>query len=474
MRLFFLILGPVLFIIILFLPLPNLTFPAHIVLGTALWMAIWWISEAIPIPATSLLPLLVFPLFGLMTAQGAASPYANKSIFLFLGGFFIARAMECHGLHKRIALNITLFMGRKGDRNLILGFMVATAFLSLWISNTATTMMMFPIALALTRFYQKEKFSCALLLGIAYAASIGGIGTLVGTPPNIVFAGFAKEFLRREVTFARWFIFAMPVVILFLPLAWFIIIKFFKVRGKGKTSIDTLKNELQQLGKPSREEVITLGVFILTAILWIFRKSINIGFFTIPGWSNLLGIDKFVDDSTIAILGALILFILPPLREGKCILNWKEAVQIPWGVILLFGGGFSLARAFKVSGLSEWVGNNLLFFKQLPLPLLVISVALLVTFLTELTSNTATTTLLLPIMASLANSLEVNPLYLILPTVISASCAFMLPVATPPNAIIFGSEKIKIKEMVKVGVILNLIGVIIVSMVTLTIGKYIW
>lgn len=473
MKLISIVGGPFLFLLILALHFFGLTYPERIVLGLALWMAVWWMSEATPIAVTALLPLIIFPFFGVMSAQDAAFPYANKNIFLFLGGFFIARAMECYGLHKRIALHITLFMGRKGDHTLILGFMMATAFISMWISNTASTIMMFPMVLALTNIREDKNFSRALLLSIAYAASIGGIGTLVGTPPNIIFAGFVREFLGKEVTFFRWSIFAMPVVFLFLPLAWFVLIKFFKI-GRTKTPLTSLEEELKKLGEPKREEKIILAVFIFTVLLWIFRKSINLGGVTIPGWSNLLGIDKFVDDSTVAILGALILFILPSTKKGLRLLNWEDAVQIPWRVILLFGGGFSLAQAFKVSGLSQWIGQNLMFLKGLPPVFLILCVATLVTFLTEFTSNTATTAILLPISASLAQALAVNPLYLILPTVVSASCAFMLPVATPPNAIIFGSEQLRIKEMVKVGIILNFIGIGIVTLMTLSLGKFIW
>ena len=470
---FGLILGFLLFFIVLFLPLSGLNPVGKKVLATAILMAVWWITEAIPIPATSLLPLVLFPLLGVLKAKEVALPYANEKIFLFLGGFFIAKAMEKHELHRRIALRITLYLGTEPKR-LILGFMVATAFLSMWISNTATTMMMLPIAIAVMQNFKGKgsvSFGKALSLAIAYSASIGGIATLVGTPPNIVLAGQAKELFPggSEITFARWFLVGFPVLLLFLPLTWLLLTRFLiKVKsGSEGASREVLQKDLEQMGSMKRGEEITLFVFVLVALLWIFRSKLSFGFFEIPGWSDLLGLHRYVADSTVAVLGALSLFLIPlSLRNWEFVLDWKTAVNIPWGIVLLFGGGFALAHGFKVSGLSRWIGTQLVILKGLPVPILIIGTSLVMTFLTELTSNTATTTLMLPILASIAASIGVNPYLLMIPATISASCAFMLPVATPPNAIVFGSGYLRIPDMAKVGIWMNLVGLLIVFLVT--------
>lgn len=468
-----LILGIIVFVFILVVPISGLSPSGKKVFAVALLMATWWITEAIPIPATSLLPLLFFPILGVLSAQETAKPYADQNIFLFLGGFFIAKAMEKHNLHKRIALNITLFLGTE-PKKLILGFMVATAFLSMWISNTATTMMMLPIALAVIAHWKKEgrvRFGVALSLAIAYSASIGGIATLVGTPPNIVLAGQAKQLFPGgvEISFARWLMVGLPVTVLFLPIAWFLLTSFLiKVpKGEGGTSRDILRKELTEMGSMSKGEKVTLIVFVVVAILWIFRSRLSLGIFEIPGWSNLLGLSKYVKDSTVAIVGAMALFLIPlSWRDWEFVLDWKTAVEIPWGIVLLFGGGFALAHGFKVSGLSHWIGMQLGAMKGLPAPVLIIGTSILMTFLTELTSNTATTTLMLPILASMANFMKVNPYLLMIPATLSASCAFMLPVATPPNAIVFGSGYLRIPDMAKAGIWMNLVGVVVVFIIT--------
>jgi len=468
-----LFLGIIAFIFILSIPISGLSPSGKKVFAVASLMAIWWITEAIPIPATALLPILFFPMLGVLSAKESAAPYADQNIFLFLGGFFIAKAMEKHYLHKRIALNITLLLGTE-PKKLILGFMAATAFLSMWISNTATTMMMLPIALAVITHWKKEerpKFGAALSLAIAYSASIGGIATLVGTPPNIVLAGQAKQLFPEgvEVTFARWLTVGLPLTLVFLPIAWFLLTRFIiKVsRGGGTASRDILKEELTEMGRMSRGEKITLSVFIAVAILWIFRSKLDLGIFAIPGWANLLGLSKYVKDSTVAIMGAMALFLIPlNFREWEFALDWKTAVDIPWGIVLLFGGGFALAHGFKVSGLSRWIGLQLGALRGLPVPILIIGTSTLMTFLTELTSNTATTTLMLPILASMATFMQINPYLLMIPATLSASCAFMLPVATPPNAIVFGSGYLRIPDMAKAGIWMNIVGVIIVFFVT--------
>ncbi|RKY95394.1 MAG: SLC13/DASS family transporter [Candidatus Hydrothermota bacterium] len=467
-----LFLGPLGFAILLLLPIPDITPPAKKVLASAWLMAVWWITEALPIPATSLLPFFLFPVLGIMNAKKVAVPYSNSNIFLFLGGFFIARAMEKHNLHRRIALRIALIIGTS-RRKLILGFMAATAFLSMWISNTATTMMMFPIALAVISQLNVEgdRFKTAMMLSIAYAASLGGIATLVGTPPNIVFAGQMKTLFpdAPEITFTRWILVGLPLTLVFLPLAWLYLTRVaFKVSkapiARGK---DYLRELLAEMGPMRRGERITFTVFLLVAFLWIFRKNLTIGGFTLPGWSNLLGISKYVNDSTVAIFGALLLFVIPTdWSKYEFALDWDTALRIPWGIILLFGGGFALASAFKVSGLSEWIGYKLAVLKGAPHPVLVIATATLLTFLTELTSNTATATLMMPILAAVARGLGVHPLLLMIPATFSVSCAFMLPVATPPNAIIYGSGYVKISDMARTGLIMNFTGIILITLLT--------
>ncbi len=465
--------GLIAFFVLLFIPFSGLAFSGRVVLATAVLMAIWWMSEAVPIPATALLPLVIFPAFGVLTSKQASVPYGDHNVFLFLGGFFIARAMERHNLHRRIALNILLAVGT-AQRRIVLGFILATAFLSMWISNTASTMIMLPIALAVVDKLGEKgtSFAKSLFLGIAYGASVGGIATLVGTPPNIVLAGQMRNIFPNAptLTFASWLPIGLPVTILMIPIVlWVLTSVIFKLGGKKHLDKEFLRSERASLGPMSREEKIVLFVFALVVVGWIFRKGLNLGFVSIPGWSGLLGISKYVHDSTVAMFGAMLLFIIPA-RDGGRVLEWRTAVQIPWGIVLLFGGGFSLASAFGASGLSQWIGNGLAGLGNLSIPVLIIAISTTMTFLTEFTSNTATATLMLPILASAAVGMGTDPRLLMIPATLSDSCAFMLPVATPPNAIVFGSGQLKIKEMMKAGIILNILGVIVVLAVMYFIG----
>jgi len=449
--------------------------------AVALLMAIWWISEAIPLAATALVPVALFPLLGILPGKKTAALYFNDVIFLFIGGFIVALAMQKWNLHKRIALKLILFIGLS-PRRIVLGFMVATAFLSMWISNTATTMMMVPIAAAIIlkledNLSSKEvrNFSLALLLGIAYSASIGGLATLIGTPPNLSFARiYSINFPNApEVTFAAWFFFALPLSLLFFAVVWTFLVSLFCRSG---TSLEVDKNilheEYKKLGPAGFEEKVIFTVFLTMAFLWLTRKGINLGEFSLPGWSLFVPEPKFIDDGTVAIFMALLLFIIPSRKEeGGGIMDWGAARDLPWGIVLLFGGGFALAGGFKESGLSLWLGNALAGLEALNPIILVMIICLAVTFLTELTSNTATTEMILPILAGVAVAIEINPLLLMIPATLSASCAFMLPVATPPNAIVFGTGRIKIYEMARVGLILNLIGVILITIAIFTTGK---
>jgi solute carrier family 13 (sodium-dependent dicarboxylate transporter), member 2/3/5 len=476
--------GILLFVLILILPLGNgLDLPARHAAACAVLMAVWWITEAIPISATSLLPLALYPLLKIMSAKDVALNYADRNIFLFMGGFFIAMAMQRHNLHKRIALTIIYLLGTS-SRKIILGFMVATAFLSMWISNTATAMMMLPIGMAViehvrisvkTKLPDRElkkgefRFGLALMLGIAYSASIGGIGTLVGTPPNIIFAGMAHSLFPQlpEIGFLQWMKIGLPIVIVFLPLSWAYIVYLANPPELNKIpgSKMIIKEELKLLGKMKKGELLTLVIFCLTALGWIFRQDIQIGQVRIPGWASLLGIEKYVHDSTIAMIGALLLFVIPTdIKKNEFVLNWQWAVRIPWGILLLFGGGFALASSFQATGLNKWIGDIFNHINYVSVFALILSVCLFFTFLTEITSNTATITMMLPVLAVLAVSMKLHPFILMVPATISTSFAFMMPVATPPNAIIFGSEYVKIHQMARTGFVLNLLGVVVITL----------
>ena len=453
-------------------------------LAVALLMAWLWITEALPIPVTSLIPVVAFPALKIMEGKQVVQSYSDSNIFLFMGGFFLAMAMQKWGLHRRVALYIIRFIGL-GPKKIILGFMIATAFLSMWISNTAATMMMYPIGLAVILqmstlknedspgiLDEKAKtFQTALMLGIAYAASIGGIGTIIGTPPNIVFAAAVKSIFPEapEIGFMRWMMVGVPLVIVFVPVTWFFLTRIalpIRIRSLPGSSA-VISEELEKIGPMKKGERLVLIIFILTALLWIFRKNINLGTFIIPGWSNALGIAKYVNDATVAIFSALLLFSIPVnLKEKNFLLDWEWAIKIPWGILLLFGGGIALASGFKATGLAAWIGSNLSLFSSVPLIVMIMITSFMLTFLTEVSSNTATSTIFMPILAATALAMGVHPFLLMVPATISASCAFMLPVATPPNAIIFGSGCVSIPQMAKVGVGLNFIGIIIVTAIT--------
>lgn len=444
-----------------------------VVAGLTAWMAVWWMTEAVPIPATSVLPMAVLPLLAGKTFQldAITVSYANWRVYLFFGGFLIAIAMERTGLHRRIALHLVRVVGTS-PRRLVLGFMVATAFLSMWISNTATALMMLPIAIAvIDELGRRRAFGVALMLGIAYGASIGGVGTLIGTPPNISFRGqFATLFPGApEITFARWMGLGLPIVLVFLPIAWWILVR--RVRdGSDDAGAGVLGQHLASLGPMSSAERRVLVVFVATALLWVFRKPIELGFVSLPGWVLLFeeAARPAINDGVVAMTMGLSLFIVPRGRRGDgAILDWDVVHRkMPWGILLLFGGGFALAAAIRESGLSQEVGRQFGFLLGQHEFVLMAGCAGVVTFLTEVTSNTATAEILLPLVAGIATeSANVHPLIMMLPVTIAASCAFMLPVATPPNAVVFGSGKVEMRDMVRFGIVLNLIGILIVASV---------
>lgn len=457
-----LVFGVVSALVVLLLPAPEGMRPeALYVAAVAVLMAIWWITEALPLAATALIPVLVFPILGVMSTYAVTSSYANDLIFLFMGGFFIAATIQKWNLHKRIALHIIRLVGNSPGR-ITLGFMLATAFLSMWVSNTATAMMMLPIGMAVIsqamsapgsaqQSEDLKPFATGLMLAIAYSASIGGVATLIGTPPNAILAAVIEKQFEIRIQFATWFVFAFPLVVLFLLIGWWYITRIaFSVKMNvipgGRQLIE---NELKKLGTLSLDEKKVLLVFVLVASAWMLN--------------GLFATSLDIKDSSIAIAGALLLFIIPS-ASGSRLLDWQTAQNIPWDILILFGGGFALAGGFIESGLSDWLANQLSVLKGLPVAIVILASVLLVIFLTEITSNTATATLFLPVMAALSISLEVEPMLLMVGVAIAASFAFMLPVATPPNAIIFASRKVTVMEMAKAGFWMNIIGCFLITL----------
>jgi sodium-dependent dicarboxylate transporter 2/3/5 len=451
--------------------------------ATAVLMAVLWITEAIPLAATSLIPLIFFPITGILSADEIAASYINSIIFLFLGGFLIAIAMEEWALHKRIALKIISILGGS-PTSIVLGFIIAGAFLSMWISNTATALMLLPIGLAIIQKLENEfgekrihSFAVILFLSLAYSCSIGGIATLIGTPPNLVMVKMLNILFPEapEISFGNWMLLALPVSILMLCAVTVLLTKIlFKLDEDVKLDRNFIKNEYKQLGKFSFEEKAVSVVFFLTALLWIFRTNIDFGFIVVPGWSNLLPTSEFINDGTVAITMATILFLIPSKSKKRALLDHNSFNKVPWGIILLFGGGFALAKGFSSTGLSDFIGHQLSGLQTISPIFIILITAFTINFLTELTSNTAVTQMILPILASVSVGIGLNPLMLMLTATISASMAFMLPVATPPNTIIFASGRIRISEMAKTGVILNITGVIIVTLLVYFVGTMIF
>ena len=469
-----LILGPLLFFIVLAIPAPaNMSPAGWYVVAVASLMATWWITEAIPIAATALLPIALFPLLGVMSTTSTTSAYANHLIFLFLGGFLIAMAMQKWNLHRRIALHTIHRVGVSPSR-IILGFMIATAFLSMWISNTATAMMMLPIALAVAgrlsgintsdQHQDSSGFGVALMLGIAYAASIGGVATLIGTPPNAILAGIVERLYDQRISFAAWMSFGLPLSIVMLAFAWFYLTRIaYPVKHQTVTNIaEVIRQELTELGPMSRQERLVALIFCLVALTWIGRGLFDI---------TLL---EGVSDASIAMVGALLLFVIPAdISKREFLLDWSTAVKLPWDILILFGGGFALAQGFSDSGLTQWIVMQLSSLQGTHLIVLVLVITLVVIFLTEVTSNTATATLIIPVLGALAVAVNVEPMSLMVPAAIAASYAFMLPVATPPNAIVFSSRYITIPQMARAGFYMNLFASILITMFVMLLLPYI-
>ena len=469
-----LVVGPLLFALtLLFFHPKGLSKEANAVLATTLWIAVWWILEIVPIAVTAMLPILLFPITGAMKLSATTAAFGHKYVFLYIGGFTLAIAIEKWNLHKRIALSVIKIIGTSVS-HIILGFMLATAFLSMWISNTATTVMMLPIGMAIisqlkdnpnTIEDENKTFGKALMLAIAYSASIGGIATLIGTPPNLIFAGILEDQYHIEMTFSKWFIFGFPISIILLFICWkYLTTKAFKFNQKdfpgGKAEIKRL---LHNLGSISYEEKTVLIVFCITAFLWLTRSYLISPFF------------PAIDDTVIAMASATVLFLLPTKNKVESkIIDWESAVKLPWGILLLFGGGLALAEGFKTSGLAEWIGTQITQFDNLPLFVLLFILIFAINFLTEITSNLATTAMLLPVIVPVALALNVHPFTLMVGNTVATSCAFMLPVATPPNAIVFGSGYLKIPDMVRTGIWMNIISIILLNIITYYLLPILW
>jgi len=422
-----------------------------IITAVVAWLCMaWWIFEPIPIPVTSLLPIAVFPITGVLTAEQVGASVGSPLIILLMGGFLLSRGMESTGAHKRVALAVVNLVGGRRPHRLVLGFMLAGALLSMWISNTASALMLMPVALAvLASCSDRKQLAVPLLLGLAWSCSIGGLGTPIGTPPNLIFMQVYEESTGQVISFGQWMSWGVPVVALLLPLAWWWV-----TRNLARE----IAISLPAVGPWRSAERRVLVIFALTALAWVTRAE------PFGGWQQWFGLPN-ANDASVALLAVLALFIARD-NQGEPLIEWQQASQIPWGVLLLFGGGICLARAFVASGLSAQVGDALTLVSVLPVYFMMLLLALAVTFLTEATSNTATTALLMPVFAAVALAVELDPLWLMVPAAMSASCAFMLPVATAPNAVVFGSGELPIQRMVREGFVLNLIGALVITTIS--------
>ena len=453
--------GPALFVLVLFLDPFSLGPSANKVLAVAVWMITWWITEAIPMPAVALMPLVLFPLLGIAKISEAALPYANEVVFLFMGGFMIGLGIEKWNLHRRIALSIVRLTGTGGN-GIILGFILSTGFISMWLSNTATTMMMYPIAASVISvvFAQQRdslgarNFALCIMLAIAYASNFGGIGTIIGTPPNVAYVSFISKKFGYDIPFFSWMLVSLPVAILLLISLYFLLIRMFPNRlvANGEMS-DLIRDELKALGPITTPEKRVLTIFVLTAFLWIFRDLIN-------------KIEVFrLDDNMIAVFGALLMFIVPAGSEQEPtekILSWQDTSKMAWGILLLFGGGITLAAALEKAGLIGMLGNWLAGFSGSSMLLLILVIATLSIFISEVMSNVAQVIVFAPVVTGIAAAIGADPLALGIPMTLAASCASMMPMGTPPNAIVFSSGYIKLKDMIKAGLVMNLISIVLI------------
>ena len=470
--------GPLAFFILLFTINSSFISPnAGKVLALAAWIIIWWMTEAVPIAITALLPLILFPLLGVMKMSEAAAPYANPIIFLFMGGFMIALALEKHRLHERIALNLIKFTGTSGN-GIIVGFMLATAFISMWISNTATAMMMLPIAISVINLLKSDpsmpnehlpkgerNFAIGLMLMVAYASSIGGIGTIIGTPPNVVFAGLLDQFYHLKLDFGKWMLVGVPLMALILLATYIIITKILFVNGikNVKGSDELIRIKLLELGNISKEEKLVIVIFSVTCLMWVFQQAINL----------LLG-KEILNDTNVAMTGGVLMFATPvDWKQMKFLLRWSDTEKMAWGILILFGGGLCLALGLSNAGIIQAVGAKIA--EQSPsTQWLLFGLITASVFITELMSNVALVQIFLPVVFGIATNLGVNPILLGMPVTIGASMAFMFPVATPPNAIVFSSGHMKVKHMMKAGILLNIVSIILIYLASVTIMEWVY
>ncbi len=438
-------------------------------------MIIWWMTEAVPLPVTALVPLVLFPVLDVFSTGEAAAPYASPIVFLFMGGFLIALAMEKRNLHRRIALNIINITGTHAN-GIILGFMIATAFLSMWISNTATTVMMLPIALSVVDLLQDNqegkpskgyrRFALGLMLSIAYSANIGGTTTIIGTPPNVVFVGYMQEFYGRQIEFGRWLLVGVPVCFTLLTITYLMLTRvLFPHRLKKLAgSDDLIKNKLIELGPMSRAEKLVAVIFFLTAVSWIFQSGIN----------DLLGAD-YLDNTIVAMAGGILMFITPTsFSSNEYVLDWESTTRLPWGILLLFGGGLCLAKGMENTGIVQLVGDKIAGSGEISLWLLLLLLIAFMLFMTEVMSNVALVVIFVPVVLGIADGMEINPLYLAIPVTLASSCAFMMPISTPPNAVVFSSGYIRMADMVKAGIFLNLISILVLLLVGLSLVQWVY
>ncbi|MBL7851530.1 MAG: SLC13 family permease [Cyclobacteriaceae bacterium] len=469
--------GPVLFFLILNLVEPGVLSEKSItVLALGAWMVTWWATEAMPIPVTALLPMIVFPLTSVSTVREASAPYGDPVIFLFMGGFILALGLERHKLHQRIALGLIRLTGTSGN-GIILGFILSTALISMWISNTATAIMMLPIATSVTTLLANEvgghkddprfkKFATGLMLAIAYAASIGGMATIIGSPPNVVMVGFMKRYYDLDVSFTNWMLIGIPVTTLSLAACYWLITRVLFVNNLPSIegSRELIQRKYDELGRISREEKLVLTVFSITCFFWIFRQNLN----------GLIG-KNLLDDTTIAMAGGVLMFLIPvDLGKQKFLLEWSDMKELPWGILLLFGGGLCLADGMEKSGLVQIVGNYFSQQKDIHPAVLIIALTAISMGLTELMSNVALVTIFVPVVFGIADGFHINPIWLSMPVTFAASCAFMMPISTPPNAVLFATGHIRMGDMMKTGIFLNLMCLGIITLLGLTVIQWIF
>jgi solute carrier family 13 (sodium-dependent dicarboxylate transporter), member 2/3/5 len=439
------------------------------------WVAVWWLTEAVHLAVTALLPFVFIPLLGIADPKDIAFQYMDQIIFLFIGGFLISFAIERWGLHERIALRILMFMGTR-DNKILLGVMVTSFVISMWISNTATVMMLISAVLAIIHMTEQSEpgttkapgFARALLIGLAYSATLGGMATLVGTPPNMVFVrAYAEAYPgQSDMSFARWFSIGFPVALVLLVICYFILVKLFRLSGSGQmVEKNYFSDAYKRLGAFTFEQRVVSVVFASTALLWFTRADIDFGLFKLPGWSGMFSHPHYIQDSTVAVTMALLPFVFPSRSEpGQFLLSWKEATKLPFDIILLFGSGFALAKGFDASGLSDWMAGTLRIFHGTHPFVMILSIALIVCIISEFASNVASIQLVIPILIVFQQELDLHPLTLMIPATLAASTGFMLPVATAPNTIVFGSRKIHVNDMARAGVLMDIAGILVVSL----------